>query len=327
MDPSESSPPALPPELEQQIFEICALSRPMSIPKLMLVAWRVKEWIEPILYRTIVIGAFEHEESYPIFTASDILLSAIKRKPAAFFHSAVRNLTLYTDYVDDLPTILSACTGVENLWTTDTEGTGLLPLFARLRLKHLHGYVQDFLRTFPPPHPFFSKITHVELFGAVEDTIISSLSLIAQLTHLAFNDSDFITMCPRLLEACPGLSVLVCLDDDLSWLRSVYIPYIADLSKDVRFVAMTCTEFLQDWQTGAYTGIDYWSRAETLIAQRRAGDIDGKFSFSLKSTICDNVTVSFPFRAHRGKPMRQRRRGQHVTPTTIATTSPMYYDP
>jgi hypothetical protein len=36
--------PILPPELEREIFEICAISRPASIPNLMLVAQRVKEW-------------------------------------------------------------------------------------------------------------------------------------------------------------------------------------------------------------------------------------------------------------------------------------------
>jgi hypothetical protein len=36
--------PVLPIELERQIFEICASSRPVLIPKLMLVAWRVKQW-------------------------------------------------------------------------------------------------------------------------------------------------------------------------------------------------------------------------------------------------------------------------------------------
>jgi hypothetical protein len=40
----KSLTPILPTELERQIFELCALSRPVRIPKLMLVAWRVKEW-------------------------------------------------------------------------------------------------------------------------------------------------------------------------------------------------------------------------------------------------------------------------------------------
>lgn len=39
--PSDSR---IPHEVERIIFEIAALSRPVSIPNLMLVAWRVKEW-------------------------------------------------------------------------------------------------------------------------------------------------------------------------------------------------------------------------------------------------------------------------------------------
>ncbi|KAJ7622098.1 hypothetical protein FB45DRAFT_121814 [Roridomyces roridus] len=43
-------PPSLPPELERDLFELAAYTRPRSIPKLMLVAWRVKAWVEPLLY-------------------------------------------------------------------------------------------------------------------------------------------------------------------------------------------------------------------------------------------------------------------------------------
>jgi hypothetical protein len=43
--------PALPPELERLIFEIYALAHPRSIPKLMLVAQRVKEWCVEIFIR------------------------------------------------------------------------------------------------------------------------------------------------------------------------------------------------------------------------------------------------------------------------------------
>jgi hypothetical protein len=42
--------PILPPELERGIFEICAISRPVSIPNLMLVAQRVKEWCVAIFF-------------------------------------------------------------------------------------------------------------------------------------------------------------------------------------------------------------------------------------------------------------------------------------
>jgi hypothetical protein len=41
---SSAADPRLPYELERVIFEIAAVSRPTSIPNLMLTAWRVKDW-------------------------------------------------------------------------------------------------------------------------------------------------------------------------------------------------------------------------------------------------------------------------------------------
>ncbi|KAJ7121829.1 hypothetical protein C8R43DRAFT_1136349 [Mycena crocata] len=50
--------PVLPVELEREIFEIAAHSRPRSVPTLVLVASRVKVWVEPFLYRTIFLDAY-----------------------------------------------------------------------------------------------------------------------------------------------------------------------------------------------------------------------------------------------------------------------------
>lgn len=41
---SSVADPRLPYALERVIFEIAAVSRPTSIPNLMLTAWRVKDW-------------------------------------------------------------------------------------------------------------------------------------------------------------------------------------------------------------------------------------------------------------------------------------------
>ncbi|KAJ6516533.1 hypothetical protein C8R47DRAFT_1063238 [Mycena vitilis] len=46
----------LPAELERYVFEQVALSRTVAIPRLLRVAQRVKIWIEPLLYRTIVVN-------------------------------------------------------------------------------------------------------------------------------------------------------------------------------------------------------------------------------------------------------------------------------
>ncbi|KAJ7461168.1 hypothetical protein FB451DRAFT_1562985 [Mycena latifolia] len=269
-------PPTFPSELEREIFEICALSRPISIPKLMLVAWRVKEWIEPILYRTITIGSgVEPEETHPIFPTAKILFKAVRHKPSTFLQNTVRNLYLLNHFVDDFPALLASCKGLENLWmralTAGRDDSVLLPLFASFRLKHLYSNVNWFLRAFPPTHPFFSQITHLELFDYVDDTTISSLSLIPQLTHLSFTQSPFIPMCLHILDTYPSLCVLVFLD---RWRGDLFGIYAPALANDVRFVVIRHRGFLQDWHRGVSTGSDYWRRAEIFIAKRRSGEID-----------------------------------------------------
>ncbi|KAJ6538362.1 hypothetical protein DFH09DRAFT_1398713 [Mycena vulgaris] len=54
---NSSSALTLPPDLERSIFELAALrTHRVTIPKLMRVAWRVKHWLEPLLYHTLVFG-------------------------------------------------------------------------------------------------------------------------------------------------------------------------------------------------------------------------------------------------------------------------------
>ncbi|KAJ7434673.1 hypothetical protein FB451DRAFT_956255, partial [Mycena latifolia] len=199
--------PALPPELERKIFEICALGRPVSIPKLMLVALRVKEWVEPLLYRTITLNAVEPSvDGYPNFTSS-ILRRAIRRKSATFFQIAVRNLHFFEDCEDDLVMILSICTGVENLSLGMLEDDPVIPCLELLRLKRLCADVGPSLRYFSATHPLFSQITHLELLDVAntDTALYSQLSLLPNLTHLSFNHGVFIPISSFLLKTCRSL--------------------------------------------------------------------------------------------------------------------------
>ncbi|KAJ7461159.1 hypothetical protein FB451DRAFT_1269100 [Mycena latifolia] len=273
-----SSAPAFPPELERQIFEISALSGPASIPNLMLVAWRVKDWLEPLFYRTITIAERSKRpvsiDDYPIFSP-EILRAAVQRKPAAFFRDAVRNLCFDDDFsvVDALPPV---CTGVENLRIFSKR---MLPLFASFSVTRLAGYLVPFFDTFSPTHRFFTQITHLEFLDFPDNTAIwSQLALIPQLTHLAFYGDEVITVYPRLLQTCASLSVLICFVE--TWRTAVYGSYLSTLSQDVRFVVMQPVFFHTDWQMGVRAGLDFWSRAETFIAKRRSGEIDAsQFEF------------------------------------------------
>ncbi|KAJ7832485.1 hypothetical protein B0H13DRAFT_2370920 [Mycena leptocephala] len=72
--------PSLRLDLERQIFETAALSRPVSIPNMMRVAWRVK--VEPLLYRTLCFSA-DNIDGIPRCTL-DTFFDIVHRKPAPF---------------------------------------------------------------------------------------------------------------------------------------------------------------------------------------------------------------------------------------------------
>ncbi|KAJ7088124.1 hypothetical protein C8R44DRAFT_819515 [Mycena epipterygia] len=266
---SLSTLPAFPPDLERQIFEISALLRPVGIPKLMLVAWRVKDWVEPLLYRIVAIDRVRWLPMLPAFTTGKFLSSAIKSKPS-FFGRAVRHLMVAGGDTPSYEYILSICRGVEDLWI-NYDLTEIISVIEPLRLKHLHAHALPFLRTLTPIHAFFSQITHLELMDTREDLETwSELYLIPQLTHLSFNDNAFAPLCGELLDTCKSLAVLV-------FQGSQRNPSpLAGLSHDFRFVAMRCFYYHLDWQMGAYAGMDYWSRAESFIAKRRSGEVDAQ---------------------------------------------------
>ncbi|KAJ7865831.1 hypothetical protein B0H13DRAFT_2352821 [Mycena leptocephala] len=265
----------LPLELERRIFEICAISRPASIRRLMLVASRVKEWVEHILYHTVAVTHSLPMEGYPVF-AFRRLLCALRSKPVSFFPNLVRNLVLHAVPPYALKAILSACVGVENLSITDAAKSDILALLPQLQPKRLHADLRP-LFELPPSHSFFQQITHLELQvqgpGTQEEmSIFSRLKLIPQLSHLSFSSNALIPLCGRFLQSCKILRVLVFLNVGI--LSSLYPQTEAELARDPRFVAMGRAYFLKDWQMGAYTGMDYWTRAEIFIAKRQAGEID-----------------------------------------------------
>ncbi|KAJ7138941.1 hypothetical protein C8R46DRAFT_1361499 [Mycena filopes] len=268
----DSTPPILPPELERRIFEICASSQFSVIPRLMLVAWRVKDWVEPILYRTIMVCEIRRERyHFPRFTPESVA-KLLLSKPAAFLRDSVRNLLIHNAHRDLVQSILAICTGVENLWAP--EASEVLRPPSGLRLKNLSTNAWPLLWTVSPLDPLFTRLTHLELTGPVHSVakIASTLPLLPQLTHLAFNDEDLITICPQILDECASLTVLVSRNAGRGHAESLFQGYAERLSRDVRFVLIHSWWF-EDWQLGVHSGLDYWARAEDFIAKRRSGEI------------------------------------------------------
>ncbi|KAJ7620364.1 hypothetical protein FB45DRAFT_150193 [Roridomyces roridus] len=269
--------PIFPPEIERHIFEICALGRPVVVPRLILVAWRVKQWIEPLLYRTIVLGP-EHSptDGYPTFTP-EALLSAIHTKPPGFIATAVRNLGIYDSTTAGYEEILAACTGVTNLriLSFDTAFSAHIPS----TLTEL--YVYDFPHQ--SAHSLFSQLTHLDVMGYSVpeldlDTFCSSVALLPSVTHVSFSDPFYAPILHRLLRACPKIEVLFYCDGEEDPL-----PEKESLAEDPRFVVicfsdLTTWDWDADWHLGVHCGRDYWYRAERFIQKRRRGEVDRRQS-------------------------------------------------
>ncbi|KAJ7266460.1 hypothetical protein B0H12DRAFT_161387 [Mycena haematopus] len=275
----DASPPALPVELERAIFEIAAISRPRAIPKFMLVALRVKIWVEPLLYRTLLLDSPRlslGDKNSPVRIECGHLISLIHSKPSNFFRDSVRNLCLAHDLAEQETIVLSTCSTIENLWLSRQTTVKMIDF--NLPLKQLHCTVEGM---FPSSqvdftHRIFSSITHLEIFDgpkSIDTEVWSALTRIPHLTHLAFNDPRFLPLCLALLPTWESLrALLLVLDTEMDIALDNYDA--TDLAQDRRFVVSVCVNYLRDWIKGIQTGCDYWSRAEDFIAKRKSGEID-----------------------------------------------------
>ncbi|KAJ7177112.1 hypothetical protein C8R46DRAFT_1346983 [Mycena filopes] len=294
---SESTnPPILSNDLQREIFEIAALSRPKSIATLMRTSGAVKDWVEPLLYRTIAVDfSPRYRMEIPVFTW-DTLLPAIHSKPASFFHHAVRHL--FVNIRDgimahlQLRVVLSVCTNIRYLalfpgYMRRIDQRSLFQGIAPLPLTHLSTHLINKMINHLGPTPVaFTRLTHLELRTWIDGTPLAGVPLLCenfaqmpQLTHLSFIDNTFLALCPRILETCPRLRVLISLGILTAPINAPdhgdYDDILAELAQDKRFVAMMDKEaHLGDWIAGARAQDDYWVRAEQFIAKRELGEVD-----------------------------------------------------
>ncbi|KAF7377248.1 hypothetical protein MSAN_00145100 [Mycena sanguinolenta] len=297
MASADAVSPVLPPELEQIIFEVAALSWPRLIPRLMLVAWRVKAWVEPLLYRTIIVGSHldilrkkPDSDTRPFPIPYQSLLSLVHSSQSLRLLDSVRNLYIAHGDAGEEAAIFAACSGIENLWLS--AGTSLVVLEIQFHrpLKRLHGTLKvifgaSISTAIDLTHSVFASLTHLEIFDFPEDGIDlrvwTALTHLPHLTHLAFDDEDYLPMCGSLLPTWKHLKVLVILysGTDGSLDAELFADYsVPELADEPRVVLMVCSEYLEDWIKGAHTGYhDYWSQAEDHIARRKSGEVDPAF--------------------------------------------------
>ncbi|KAJ6526512.1 hypothetical protein DFH09DRAFT_1095224 [Mycena vulgaris] len=288
----DDRPPVFPTELERDIFGMAARSHLQCIPRLILVAWRVKSWLEPLLYETIIFfppDPTPHLRRRPTWKeqimdgdpihSRDTLFPILQSESHAFFrHAALLELES-----KDAKLVLSHCRSIENLWLSGPYQMlhRVLSLVADLPLKKFRGCVSRLFGSEPQidfSHRFFAQITHLALIdwpdGArVDPAIWSKLSLVPNLTHLSWAPI-FLDGCLPLLRTCPSLRVLIVLKWGRLDTHVLHHPDRDALENDPRFVMMVMAfaHEASDWQIGTRTGRDYWLRVEEFVAKRKSGE-------------------------------------------------------
>ncbi|KAJ7136367.1 hypothetical protein C8R43DRAFT_1020580, partial [Mycena crocata] len=265
--PDGTAEPKLPAELERIIFKICAVEYPAFIPILMRVAWRVKHWVEPSLYRTVCLTGESTKNGVP-HCSFDVFAGAVERMPHNFLRDAVRNMYLgHSPSIAHAQTILAACTKVTNLALTTPLSLqdvpalkDLKPTRLTLRCDFLFGSIPLDFR-----HSIFGSITHLELFdGSTKYRSFEWERIVVDiphLTHLALHTQLLATILMPVLPTCARLECVV--------FAGHASRHPLAHNTDVRFVVAK-SNIPVDWLAGARGADDHWTRAEVVIAARRA---------------------------------------------------------
>ncbi|KAJ7182354.1 hypothetical protein C8R43DRAFT_966977 [Mycena crocata] len=268
--------PRLPTELEKEIFELVAENCFPGIPGLLLVAQRVKVWIEPMLYRTLIVAASELHgdivDKPRRIISPEKFLEVLNSRPASFLHHHVRHLFLCQFAIDEAEKILTKCGGVQDIVFSGSTHPTFLPLLSAIAPRRLDMRLKDLFRpvAIDLSNMLFSRLTHlcVDSYDIDADNWQPwvGLATLPCLTHLAFFSVDSPEFLTNTLTRCPRLSMLVAL-----WLKTSDVDegLTEALVHDKRFLQLVVEDFLKDWQTGAFGGQDYWSRAEAIIRQRQ----------------------------------------------------------
>ncbi|TFK26086.1 hypothetical protein FA15DRAFT_755274 [Coprinopsis marcescibilis] len=183
----------LPTELQRQIFLQAAIDDPASTVKLILVARRVCEWLQPIIYRMVTIGAGD----------GDLFIRTLTEKPPDFFHANVKHLCLTRPAeVGRAKRVLEVCKGVAHLalWV-DVLGVlgpgSVASLVATLPLQRLSIECRHFLDIFSNPSAlppiWYRSLTHLELvfWDYDEAPPFPPLTALRSLTHLAIRGLNY----------------------------------------------------------------------------------------------------------------------------------------
>ncbi|KAJ7267083.1 hypothetical protein C8J57DRAFT_1326581 [Mycena rebaudengoi] len=251
--------PSFPPEIEREVFETAATRNREIIPALLLVAHRVHLWLEPLLYRTIII--------YP-----ESQRNAFRHKAATFLAKNVQHILFLWASLERDISCLESCRGTRRLALLMRSYPSFLPTLATLPdLRYLSASLTELFGVNGPltpdalRHPLFAAITHLELFDldSVLEDVVGIGGLPQTLTHLAVTEIYDRRYLLDILANSQGIRVLLA-----GYAQQTLID-------DSRFVLISLSYVIYegDWILGGQGGSDFWARADAFVAKKKCGQI------------------------------------------------------
>ncbi|KAJ7489668.1 hypothetical protein B0H11DRAFT_2278361 [Mycena galericulata] len=282
----------LPIELERLVFEFAAETR-STIPNLILVAQRVRVWLEPLLYRVLQLSR--------LHLAAKVIES-VQTKPPMFLASTVRHVLVYASYASTLDPglfigFLESCLGITSLSVLGSiAGPHLLPVLGNMRIQRLsvdlgqlfrdeqdvEGEVFGEYHAVDMNYPLFAVVSHLEIYDGFDTEVeepevmqwLRGLSALPALTHLALNSPPHLQVLSSVLGACPRIDALLVLFPVVQQdSAKEYLEYIGGAISDSRFVVVMYKNYYADWELGARGGSDVWARADDFIARKKRGEV------------------------------------------------------
>ncbi|KAJ6478998.1 hypothetical protein C8R45DRAFT_1216355 [Mycena sanguinolenta] len=255
---------------------MAALAHRRTIPKLILVAARVKEWVEPLLYQVIMLWPVDRELlGFPSFTV-EILLRVIAAKSPHFLRNSVQHIYLFQQMGQgELKTVCAACSRVVNLVHITAFSSPVLCGLHHLRkLGISREHFLELCRT-DGCSPVLDNLTHLELYARPFDDITPCLPLLHSLTHISLNRGPQREPLQTALCASTQLRCIVVVFRSWQPYKQLEVGACELLVVDPRFVCVhQYTSSHQDWLRGTETGCGYWALADAFLAARDEGKID-----------------------------------------------------
>ncbi|KAF9483145.1 hypothetical protein BDN70DRAFT_918640 [Pholiota conissans] len=248
----------LPPELEYDILKLVVDTTPGQAFKLCMVSRYVQEWMEAIMYKTVLLN-------WPGAKA-ELFMRTFDTRPACFFAEKVKHLIIKGKAPDDVSffsqtvKVIEACAGANDItcWLlpNSSNGVNLVHAISRPNLNRL-SITFDALSNidgsgermkFTPE--MFPHLTHLEIaypnYNILDahsgvDIDWPSIATLPSLSHLVVGElygrdnATFAASMRHILDNCPNLKILILVADSLHLRAALVACGVCEFAKVMLF--------------------------------------------------------------------------------------------